>query len=116
AGGGARGAYEAGALSVILPELERRGERPTYFVGASVGAINCVGLAARQHLSATEATDELLQIWSRLTKDDVMRPIVSRSAVPLAARFLAQMLAVPGVRVHGLLDNGPLPQNLARWA
>ncbi len=116
AGGGARGAYEAGALSVILPELERRGERPSYFVGASVGAINGVGLAARQHLSAAEATEELVQIWSRLTKDDVMRPIVSRGVAPLAARFVAQVLAVPGVRVHGLLDNGPLPKNLARWA
>lgn len=37
AGGGARGAYEAGALSVLLPELERRGERPTLYVGTSVG-------------------------------------------------------------------------------
>jgi predicted acylesterase/phospholipase RssA len=26
-GGGARGAYEVGALSVMLPALERRGER-----------------------------------------------------------------------------------------
>jgi hypothetical protein len=37
AGGGARGAYEAGALTVILPELDRRGERPT--VHAGVGAL-----------------------------------------------------------------------------
>ncbi|MGO9977034.1 MAG: patatin-like phospholipase family protein [Solirubrobacteraceae bacterium] len=116
AGGGARGAYEAGALSVILPELERRGERPTYFVGASVGAINAVGLASRQHLPAAQATEEIVQIWTRLSKDDVMRPIVSRSILPLAARFLGQVLAVPGLRVHGLIDNAPLPANLARWA
>jgi NTE family protein len=101
---------------VILPELEQRGERPTYFVGASVGAINAVGLAARQHLPATQATDEIVEIWTRLTKDDVMRPIVARSVAPLAVRFLGQALAVPGVRVRGLLDNAPLPHNLARWA
>jgi NTE family protein len=116
AGGGARGAYEAGALSVIFPELERRGERPSYFVGASVGAINAVGLAARQHLPAEQAIDEIVQIWSNLSKDDVMRPIVSRSVAPLAARFFGQVLGVPGVHVHGLLDNAPLPRNLARWA
>jgi NTE family protein len=45
-----------------------------------------------------------------------MRPIVSRHVVPLAMRFVGQVLAVPGVRVHGLLDNSPLPANLARWA
>jgi NTE family protein len=28
AGGGARGAYELGVLSVLLPALEARGERP----------------------------------------------------------------------------------------
>ena len=116
AGGGARGAYEAGALSVILPELERRGERPSYFVGASVGAINAVGLAARAHLPAEQAVAELVGIWRALRKDDVMRPIVSRHVVPLVARFLGQAIAIPGVRVHGLLDNSPLPANLARWA
>jgi NTE family protein len=32
-GGGARGAYEVGALSVLLPELEGRGEQPRIVVG-----------------------------------------------------------------------------------
>ncbi|MGH3622990.1 MAG: patatin-like phospholipase family protein, partial [Sciscionella sp.] len=36
-GGGARAAYEAGALTVLLPELERRGQRPTVLVGTSAG-------------------------------------------------------------------------------
>jgi NTE family protein len=46
AGGGARGAYEAGVLSILLPALERRGERPTVIVGTSAGAMNAVSLAA----------------------------------------------------------------------
>jgi NTE family protein len=35
AGGGARGAYEVGALSVLLPTLARRGQRPRILVGTS---------------------------------------------------------------------------------
>jgi NTE family protein len=46
AGGGARGAYEAGALAVLLPVLEQRGERPRIVLGASVGALNTVRLAS----------------------------------------------------------------------
>jgi NTE family protein len=39
-GGGARGAYEAGAISILAPALEALGERPALFLGTSVGAIN----------------------------------------------------------------------------
>lgn len=55
AGGGARGAYELGALSVLLPLLEQRGESPRIFVGTSVGAINAASFAATSHLPAQEA-------------------------------------------------------------
>jgi len=40
AGGGARGAYEAGVMAELLPDLERRDQRPDVIVGTSVGAIN----------------------------------------------------------------------------
>ena len=39
-GGGARGAYEVGALAGLLPALEARGERVSIWCGTSVGAIN----------------------------------------------------------------------------
>ena len=54
-GGGARGAYEVGALSVLPPELEQRGQRPKVLVGTSVGAINAAFLGATAHLPAREA-------------------------------------------------------------
>src|SRR4051794_27040426 len=54
AGGGARGAYEAGALSVLLPALEARGERPVIVVGTSVGALNATFVAATAHLPAAD--------------------------------------------------------------
>ena len=57
--GGARGAYEAGALSVILPELDRRGERPGTYVGTSVGAINAAALASSHHMSAVGQVEYL---------------------------------------------------------
>jgi NTE family protein len=115
AGGGARGAYEAGALSVILPELERRGSRPTVYVGTSVGAINAAVLAARHDLPAAEQVGELVGIWSSLRRGDIMHPIVARSGPSIVARFAAQLLALPGSRVTSLLDPAPLWKRLPSW-
>jgi NTE family protein len=114
-GGGARGAYEAGALSVLLPELERRGERPSLLVGTSVGAINAAHLAASHHLPASEAVSGLVSIWRGVTLDDVIRPIV-REQVPLAAlRGLGGIFSTPGTRQPSLLDATPLGASLQRW-
>ena len=54
AGGGARGAYEAGVLSVLAPELEKRRLRPRIVVGTSVGALNAAFLAANAHRPVPE--------------------------------------------------------------
>jgi NTE family protein len=116
AGGAARGAFEAGALSVILPELERRGERPTLYVGTSVGAINASGLASRQHLSAEQQTAELVEIWQRLTMDQVVRSLVLRTGPLDALRLIGQLVPSSRVRLAGLLDPSPLVHNLGVWA
>jgi NTE family protein len=115
AGGGARGAYEAGALSVILPALDARGERPSIYVGTSVGAINGGMLASTHHLPVEEQVDELVSIWRTVTRGDVMRPILTRSGPIDLLRFAGRMLSVPGVRLTSLLDPQPLWDNLAGW-
>lgn len=115
AGGGARGAYEAGALSVILPELERRGTRPTVYVGTSVGALNAAVLASLHHLPATEQSSMLSGIWKNLRRSDIMAPIIARSGPAIVARFAAQLLALPGSRVTSLLDPAPLWKRIPSW-
>jgi NTE family protein len=115
AGGGARGAYEIGMLSVLLPMLERRGERPVLFVGSSVGALNAAFLASAAHLPAAEATALGIERWRAVTKDAVIEPVVARQAAVDALRYIRGILPVPGEGLAGLLDPGPLVENLESW-
>jgi NTE family protein len=115
AGGGARGAYEAGALAILLPELERAGRRPTMFLGTSVGSLNAVALAALQHLPAREAAERMLELWLTVTKSQVMRRILFPSGPLAIARYAGELLSLPGLHLPGVLDPAPLRRNLERW-
>src|SRR2546430_7352322 len=75
-GGGARGAYEAGAISILAPALEARDERPTLFVGTSVGAINASYMGASRHLDAQAQAPGLPERWPEVPQDSVIRPIL----------------------------------------
>jgi len=107
AGGGARGAYEIGALSVLLPALERRGERVEVIVGTSVGAINSAFLAATAGEGVERSLAQARELWSELTWDEVLRPLLSPAELAKLATFL-----LPGGRVWGFLDPAPLKQTL----
>lgn len=115
AGGGARGAYEAGALSLLLPELERRGQRPSVYAGTSVGAINASVLASTQHLPAEESAGVLAEMWQQLDKSQVIRPILRRQGPVAALQFVGELLSLPGVRLPSVLDPTPLHASLDRW-
>lgn len=114
-GGGARGAYEAGALSVLLPALAARGEQVDVICGTSVGAINTALLGSLAHLPAEEQADVVLATWRSMRKGDVMNPIAGPHLPLTALRFAGEALEIPGVRLSALLDPSPLRRSLERW-
>jgi NTE family protein len=107
AGAGARGGYEAGALSVLVPRLRTAGVNISMYVGTSAGAINATIFAAFSHLPPDEQAACALNVWHDISVGNVFRsPIVTSPAVAL--RFAGQMLRVPGARLTSLLDTEPL--------
>lgn len=114
AGGGARGAYELGALSVLLPELERRGERPRVIVGTSAGALNTAYLGATADAPVERVVADGRRIWSEIGFEQVLEPVASTGAVSRFARYLGQLIGVRGARVESLLDSAPLRETLLR--
>lgn len=108
AGGGARGAYEAGVLSVLLPALDAEGMRPDVLVGTSAGAINAVGFASLDHLGAAGSSAAVLDLW---------REVHARSVFRGPLHTALGKLAGPGrgARHAGaLLDTTPLIGTLDR--
>ncbi len=112
-GGGARAAYQVGALLAIA-EM-RPGPSPfSIFAGVSAGAINAVSLAS----GADEfkvAAGRLGGIWRALTPDRVYRTD-ARGLVAIGSRWIKDLSAgglFASSRINYLLDTEPLRQLLA---
>jgi NTE family protein len=106
-GGGARAAYQVGFLRSLarrFPEL-----RIPYITGVSGGAINAA-LLASHHGTFLQATEELTELWSRLTMGDVFR-VDGGTLLANAVRWGRQLVS-GGIgaspRVRGLVDTQPL--------
>jgi NTE family protein len=112
AGGGARGAYEAGALSVLLPVLEEHGLRPRIVIGTSVGALNASFLAANAHLPASQVAADALAVWESISWTEVAQPLLSVGTVLRLSGSAGEVLGVPGARLDSLLDPAPLRTSL----
>lgn len=108
AGGGARGAYEIGALAVLLPYLEGRGERPGIIVGTSIGALNGAYLAATAQLPAAESIRSGIELWRSVGYHDILDPFVSPGELRRLLLYVAELLGVHGAEAPSLLDNSPM--------
>ena len=81
-GAAARGAYQAGALARLLPELSKQGMRPTVAIGTSAGAINAALWASYAHLRPEEIGRRLQALWVATDSDDVFRnPLLTLPAM-----------------------------------
>jgi NTE family protein len=115
-GGGARGAYEAGALSVLLPLLAARGEAPSIICGTSVGAINAAMLASLAHLDAETQAQAIVARWTALRRGDVVARVLGPASARTAVQVTLGRLGLPGGSgAVGLLDPSPLTRSLDTW-
>ncbi len=108
-GGGARAAYQVGALRAIA-EILPRGRFPfPVITGISAGAINGVVLAcAAADLSL--GVEALRQTWSRLTPDRIFRTGALRMA-SIGSRWIRDLSGggvLGGNSINYLLDSAPL--------
>jgi NTE family protein len=114
AGGGARGAYEAGALSALAPALAAAGQSPDIIVGTSIGALNGAFFAARAQDPLETTAAAALAMWRELSWGDALRPLVSPAELARVLGAGAMLAGLPGGGLAGLLDPTPLRATLDR--
>lgn len=116
-GGGARGAYQAGALQglVEIGCLAREQSNIGLLVGSSAGAINVGVLGATADRTA-EGVARLVELWNGLTADQVFRTdVVSLGGIGLKwVRDLTFGGLIGRVTGKALLDTAPLRRLVER--
>jgi len=108
-GGGARAAYQVGALRAIARILGRSGRIPfPVLCGTSAGAINAAVLAINAD-DFRRGIARLLRWWRRVSVAEIYRAdfaALSRHSAQFLASFLMGARPPPGVAA--LLDNAPM--------
>ena len=111
--GGARSAYQVGALQVLLPALEARGETPQLLLGTSAGALISAALTSYADLSAEEQAARLMGLLEQATKPNVIQPLWRQVPVVLT-RYASETLGLSWFRLRGIFGTGPLASTLGR--
>jgi NTE family protein len=114
AGGGARGAYEAGVLSYVFEHVYPRlplGFEFDICSGTSVGAVHAAFAAATTNVDPGLRAKQLLETWTTMRVGDVLRlTLGSLLTMPLRAFGLRRARRATGKSqlMGGLVDVAPL--------
>jgi NTE family protein len=110
-GGGARGAYASGVLSVLLPELK---DQVSVIVGTSAGALISAYLVANWHRSVEETIEDGLSFWRELRFGDVFAALMAPSGVARFARYVGEFLPVGTMHAPSVLHPEPLAATVSK--
>ena len=99
-GGGARAAYQVGALKALIPFLTTHENALSIIVGSSIGAVNGITLAAGINKGFVSAVNQLEEIWLERNFRNTF------SGSPSSAFFRAIKIAM-----MQYLSPGPNPNN-----
>jgi NTE family protein len=111
--GGARSAYQVGALEILLPALAEQGHRPRLLIGTSAGALLTAALGATAHLEPDDQLALLKGMLLQTTKPNVMRPLW-RQVPDVLARYASETFGLSRFRLRGLFGSQPLARTLER--
>jgi NTE family protein len=114
-GGGARGAYQAGALKAIAEIVGGRRNPFPVIAGASVGAINAAALASQAN-DYRQGVIHLAEFWEGLRVSDIYRTDIGSVALR-GLHWMAAITPLAGLGIkapRALLDNAPLRDLLRR--
>lgn len=111
--GGARSAYQVGALEILLPALAEQGHRPRLLVGTSAGALLTAALGATAHLEPDDQLALLKGTLLQTTKPNVMRPLW-RQVPDVLARYVSETFGLSRFRLRGLFGSQPLARTLEK--
>ena len=110
-GGGARGAYTTGALSVLLPDVK---DEVRVIVGTSAGALISAYLVANWHRPLAEGIEAGLGFWRELRFGDVFAPLVGLGGAARLMRYVGEFLPVSSLHAPSVLNPEPLEGTLGR--
>lgn len=111
-GAAARGAFQAGALSELVPALTDQGLAPTIYVGTSAGAINAALWGSFAHRAPEQAAADLVGVWESMDRSDVYAH-PAWTLLGDGLRLLPGSLLGRGPGVGSILDTRPLARTAA---
>lgn len=103
AGGGAKGAWQAGAISSVL----KSGFNPDVVYGVSVGSLNAMFLASRAFYRQNPTISDLIAVGSKL-EDFWMHKIFSPDKLLKKRKTPSVVLDIISNRFKGMFDMSPL--------
>ena len=111
AGGGARGAYTSGVLSVLLPQV---GHEVRVIVGSSVGGVIAAHLAAHWNGDAAAPHDGGADVWRALGFHEVLAPLLSPGGARRLLGHVGGLLPIVPPHRPSVFDSSPLRATLPR--